>query len=214
MRRAAVLVAAACVAACAGRPSRPVAGVAAPTVDNSEARQGREAAARLFGRDRLTGDDRLLRYVNLVGRSLGTPRFRFAVTESEAPYSLALPGDVIVVSRGALSLLGSEAELAVVLAREICRREAVRRTPGGALRSDESDSLADPDWDACGAARASALGYDAAAFLHLLDALAGRAGSAREKLDAQDRIRRFRDLPEFVRGGKTLAERFHRSAIS
>jgi len=197
------------VPAASARP-RP----AAP--DAAAAAEGRELAARLFGRDRLVADTRLLRYVALVGRTCAGPRadaWRFAVTQSAIPYATAFPGGIVVISRGILLLMGSEAELAVVLAREICRGESApaRDFPGPAPES--ADVARESALDACGARRASQSGYDAAAFLRLLDMLQDRAASAREKSDLEARAAAYRALPEAAAGGKLLAERFRSSAI-
>jgi len=106
-------------------PSVP-ASPRAPAFDSTAVAEGRELAARLFGRDPLSSDTRLLRYVALVGRTCagaGGEGWRFAVTQSTIPYATAFPGRLVVISRGLLVLVGSEAELAVVLSREICRSE-------------------------------------------------------------------------------------------
>ncbi|HET9794906.1 MAG TPA: hypothetical protein VFS34_10615 [Thermoanaerobaculia bacterium] len=178
--------------------------------------EGRAFAARLFGRDPLVADVRLLRYVALVGRTCAGARageWRFAVTQSTIPYATAFPGRIAVISRGLLVLLGSEAELAVVLSREVCRGEAspARDFPGPA--GESADVAGETALDLCGARRASQAGYDAAAFLRLLDTLQDRAASAREKSDLQARAAAYRALPESTAGGKLLAGRFRSSAI-
>ncbi len=210
----------------AGKPPEAKNAVPAPPAPPpqdaaaAEVNRGREEAARLFSRDPLIGDERLLRYVNLVGRAAvadarGRDRFRFAVTQSGIPYSRALPGGFVILSRGALALMDSEAELAVALAREVCREESV----GAAADSPEpatggGDPALEARWDACGARLASSSGYDAAAYLHYLDALELGAASARERMDLERRAELYRKLPECSRGGKTLVERFRRSAMS
>ena len=188
-----------------------------PPADSSARREGRELAALLFGRDALASDPRLLRYVALVGRTVAGPAlaedFRFAVTRSDLPYATAFPGGIVVLSRGLIFEMGSEAELAVTLGREICRAQAggAREFPGGA--SEAVDAAPEIALDACGARLASRAGYDAAAFLHLLDTLQDRAASVREKSDFDVRREELRKLPEAALGGKLLAERFRRSAI-
>jgi len=197
------------------RPVPPPAPLAAEVADPGAA-DGREIAARLFGRDPLTPDARLLRYVALVGRAVAGParggRYRFAVTESDLTYATAFPGGIVVVSRGLVFLMQSEAELAVTLSREMCRSDAggTREFPGSAA---EGEAAREIELDACGARAASAAGYDAGAFLHLFGALEERATSVREKSDLDARRERFRALPESARGGKLLAERFRSSAI-
>lgn len=223
-----------CLASCSTAPARkpeepssgPMSPAPAPAASRSpeaeaaELNRGREMAARLFSRDPLILDQRLLRYVNLVGRAAAADvrareRFHFAVTQSGVPYSLALPGGFVVVSRGAIARMSSEAELAVTLAREICREESV----GAAAESPEreangGDADLEVRWDACGARLASSAGYDAAAFLHYLQALEVAAASSRERSDLHRRIELYEKLPECSRGGQTLAERFRRFAIS
>ena len=172
-------------------------------------------AARLFARDPLSPDGRLLRYVNLVGRTVAgateAAPYHFAVTQSDVPYSLALPGRFVVISRGMLFLMTSEADLAVGLSREVCRSEQ----PGGLREStgETSDPGVESLLDACGARLASATGYDVSGFLHVLESLRDRAVSARDVSDFQARLDAFKAAPEFLRGGKTLADRFRSSAI-
>ena len=215
-------LASAVLVACAGAPRpapvRAAGGAAAPAAspDPGEAAAGRDLAARLFARDPLVSDDRLLRYVALVGRTVaGAARadaYRFAVTQSDAAYATAFPGGIVAVSRGLIFEMDSEAELAVVLGREICRADGggVRELPGDA---EEADAARETGLDACGARRASLAGYDVAAFLHLLETLQDRAASAREKSTLENRRAEYRKLPETRLGGKLLAERFRRSVI-
>lgn len=212
----------ACASAPSGKraiPERPPRGAAAapPAPGVAELEKGRQMAALFFGREPLIDDDRLLRYVNLVGRTVtftrgGPERFHFAVTDSGVPYGTAFPGGFIVVSRGALSLMDSEAELAVALAREVCRGQSPGS--GDEAAGSSEDGAGGASGDACGAQLAASAGYDASAFLHYLSALQARADSARQRLDLQVRIDRYRKLPESSRGGKSLVERFRRSAMS
>jgi predicted Zn-dependent protease len=209
------------VAAC--RTGTPAARVSPPAhrqaaaapVSDADLAQGRVLAAGLFGRDPLVPDSRLLRYVAMVGRAVAGARassFHFAVTQSDLPYETAFPGGIVVVSRSLIFEMGSEAELAVTLGREICRFEsgAARDLPGG---SENAEPARESALDACGARLASAAGYDAAAFLQLVGTLQDRAASVREKSDLEARRAEFRKLPESAAGGKLLAERFRRSAI-
>ena len=71
-------------------------------------------------------DEDVQRYVARVGKlvALQSERpslpYSFAVVASEEPNALALPGGFVFVSIGLLRRLGSESELACILAHEIC----------------------------------------------------------------------------------------------
>ncbi len=86
---------------------------------------GRGIAATIAGRFPVSGDSALTRYVNLVGLTVASqyPRgdieYRFAVLETPSVNAYAAPGGYIFVTRGALGLMQSEAELAGVLAHEV-----------------------------------------------------------------------------------------------
>lgn len=90
-----------------------------------EARFGREVAARVIGRYGLYDNQELMKYVNLVGRSIAVNtnrpeiEFRFAVLNTDEINAYAAPGGYIFVTRGALAKMQNEAELAGVLAHEI-----------------------------------------------------------------------------------------------
>ena len=82
------------------------------------------------------GDDGLNSYVLTIGRSLvpHTHRphlaYEFAVLDSPVVNAFAVPGGYIYVTRGILALMGSEAELAVVLGHELGHvnaRHSIRR---------------------------------------------------------------------------------------
>ncbi len=80
----------------------------------------------MAGRWPVVGDSVLTSYVSLVGFTVATqsPRwtelpFHFAVLETEDVNAFAAPGGYIFVTRGALRLMESEAELAGVLAHEV-----------------------------------------------------------------------------------------------
>ena len=193
----------------------PAPAVSPSAGDPAAEKAGREMAASLFARDPLTPDGRLLRYVNLVGRTAagalpGSVRYRFAVTQSDVPYSLSLPGRFVVLSRGMLFVMSSEADLAVTLSREVCREQQ----PGGLREAaGETEPALDSSLDACGARLASLAGYDVSGYLHVLESLRERAVSARDVADLQRRIEAYKTIPDFSRGGKTLADRFRSSAI-
>ena len=83
-------------------------------------------AATVAGRWPLAQDEALTRYVNLVGQSVaqqsvraGEVEFHFGVLATDEVNAFAAPGGYIFLTRGALALMESEAELAGVLAHEI-----------------------------------------------------------------------------------------------
>ncbi|MDH4164644.1 MAG: M48 family metalloprotease [Nitrospirota bacterium] len=90
-----------------------------------EIRFGREIAARIIGRYGLYDNDELMKYVNLVGKSVAANtcrqeiQFRFAVLNTEEVNAYAAPGGYIFITRGALTHMQDEAELAGVLAHEV-----------------------------------------------------------------------------------------------
>lgn len=98
--------------------------------DADEERLGREIAGRLLGAAPLVKDDKLQQYVNKVGRYVaaqsGRPglNWTFGVIESPSVNAFAAPGGYVFVTRGLYALLGSEAELAGVLAHEIAHVNA------------------------------------------------------------------------------------------
>jgi beta-barrel assembly-enhancing protease len=92
---------------------------------DEELRFGREVAARILGRYNLDENHLMQKYVNLVGHTLtqnaNRPEieFRFAVLNTDEINAYAAPGGYVFVTRGALSQMHDEAELAGVLAHEI-----------------------------------------------------------------------------------------------
>jgi len=92
---------------------------------SEEIRFGREIAARMVGRFGLYNDPQLMKYVNLVGRSLSqsTNRpeldFHFAVLNTSEINAYAAPGGYVFVTRGAIEKMQDESELAAVLAHEM-----------------------------------------------------------------------------------------------
>jgi len=91
----------------------------------AEIRFGRELAARILGNYSLLDDEKVNRYVNLVGKALalyaGRPelRYHFGVLDSDEINAFAAPGGYIFITRGALMKMDNEAQLAGVLAHEI-----------------------------------------------------------------------------------------------
>lgn len=86
---------------------------------------GREVAARLAGRYTIYDNERVTRYVNLVGKAiaLNTNRpeleFHFGVLNTDEINAYAAPGGFVFVTRGAIMRMQDESELAGVLAHEV-----------------------------------------------------------------------------------------------
>ncbi|GMT43179.1 MAG: peptidase M48 [bacterium] len=97
------------------------------TVDDikAEIEFGRDVAARIIGRYSLYDNDRLTRYVNLMGKSLAQyanrPELDFTVgiLDTDVINAYAAPGGFIFITRGAISAMKDESELAGVIAHEI-----------------------------------------------------------------------------------------------
>jgi predicted Zn-dependent protease len=93
---------------------------------DKERQIGREVAGVVLGRWQPVSNPALTDYVNMVGTVVAqqSPRsteipFRFAVLDTDEINAFAAPGGYIFVTRGALELMESEAELAGVLGHEI-----------------------------------------------------------------------------------------------
>lgn len=90
-----------------------------------ENRIGSQIAGNLLGAVPLVRDDKLQRYVNLVGNWVAQNSgrrdvtWRFGVLDTEAINAFAAPGGYIFVTKGLYRRLNSEAELAGVLGHEI-----------------------------------------------------------------------------------------------
>ncbi|MCZ8154959.1 MAG: M48 family metalloprotease [Leptospira sp.] len=90
-----------------------------------EVEVGRALAGRLAKKYGLIQDEEFTKYLNLVGKSLAlyTARqeldFRFAVLDTKEINAFACPGGYILITRGSLALMGSEAELASILSHEL-----------------------------------------------------------------------------------------------
>jgi len=91
----------------------------------AEIKVGREVAARLLGLYGLYENDKLERYVGLVGNALAYNSSRteidyhFAILDTDEINAFAAPGGYVFVTRGAIENMRDEAELAGVLAHEI-----------------------------------------------------------------------------------------------
>jgi len=99
---------------------------ALPIGPETEREIGFGIAATVAGRYQVARDPGLTRYVNLVGRTVAEQSirpadvvFHFGVLDTEDVNAFAAPGGYIFVTRGALSLMESEAELAGVLGHEV-----------------------------------------------------------------------------------------------
>ena len=119
-----------------------------PISTGKEIEIGRGIAATIAGRYPIVQDSALTLYVNLVGLTVAgeAPRpdiaYRFAVLETPDVNAFAAPGGYIFVTRGALALMESEAELAGVLAHEVGhvnRRHVIE----GLRKSDLMQSVRD-----------------------------------------------------------------------
>ncbi len=86
---------------------------------------GREIAARLLGQYKMSGNEKLQKYINLVGTTLTRncirPEldFHFVVIESSEINAYSTPGGYVFVTTAVLEKMENEAELAGVLAHEI-----------------------------------------------------------------------------------------------
>ena len=91
----------------------------------SQAQPGDETAQEVKTKLGLVEDGPLVEYVRAVGRRLVAVSerregpWRFEVVDTEMPNAFAVPGGHIYVTRGLLSLVNSEDELAAVLGHEI-----------------------------------------------------------------------------------------------
>lgn len=96
-----------------------------PISTEKEVEIGRGIASTIAGRYPVSHDTALTRYVNLVGLTVAevAPRpdisYHFAVLETPDVNAFAAPGGYVFITRGALGLIHSEAELAGVLAHEV-----------------------------------------------------------------------------------------------
>ena len=127
---AAVLMAAACGAASAasldlGRlfdVGKDLRTAAVGLDEKEEIAVGREVAGRTLGAAPLVPDPELQAYVNRVGRWIAMQSERpdlpwhFGVLDTASVNAFAAPGGFIFVTRGLLETVGTEAELAGVLA--------------------------------------------------------------------------------------------------
>jgi predicted Zn-dependent protease len=163
-------------------------------------------ASYVAGRYELLNDSALNEYVTLVGTAVaqqsvrsGELTFHFGVLDTDDVNAFAAPGGYVFVTRGALALMQSEAELAGLLAHEIAHvderhvLEDIRRSDVMATATDEAavsgplldrvselgttllfTGLAREDEveaDALGAVYAAAVGYRPDGMVHFLEHL-------------------------------------------
>jgi predicted Zn-dependent protease len=114
----------------------------------AEVRFGEDVAARILGREKLSADTNLQRYVSLLGTALALHAdrpelsFYFAVLDDDAVNAYSAPGGFVFITQGAVRAAQNEAELAAILAHEIAhvsRRHIVHELNiHGAEQSDLS----------------------------------------------------------------------------
>ena len=109
--------------------------------EDEEISIGRKYHAQILKEYGRYDDPELQSYVQRVGEALGTKShrsnllYRFTVLDSQEVNAFALPGGYIYITRGLMSYLNSEAELAAVLGHEIghvTARHAVRQQSAAA----------------------------------------------------------------------------------
>jgi predicted Zn-dependent protease len=106
---------------------KSVSKAARPLSDEEEYYVGRAVAARITSTYPLYRNSRLTEYLNLIGQAivLHTDKpttfggYHFAILDSSEVNAFACPGGMILITRGMISSVKSEDELAAVLAHEI-----------------------------------------------------------------------------------------------
>jgi beta-barrel assembly-enhancing protease len=123
---------------------------------------GRDMASRLLGAAPLVNDPALQRYVNNVGRWLASQTERpnlpwqFGVLEAPEVNAFAVPGGTILVTKGLVQRMQSEAQLAGVLSHEIShvlRKHHLKAIQKGAQTSLAGEALQQALKDPTGVAR-------------------------------------------------------------
>jgi predicted Zn-dependent protease len=93
--------------------------------ESQEIAMGQDGAKQVEASIGLVNDQALQSYVSSVGRRLAAKSerpnlpWRFGVIDDPMPNAFALPGGPVYITRGLMSLMDSEAELAAVLGHEI-----------------------------------------------------------------------------------------------
>jgi len=92
---------------------------------DAEIRFGKTIGARILGQFPTNNNKNLIKYVNLVGKSLALNssrddiEFRFSVLDADFVNAYSAPGGYIFITTGAIAAMQDEAELAAVLAHEV-----------------------------------------------------------------------------------------------
>jgi predicted Zn-dependent protease len=99
-----------------------------PKVDPNvvkEVNVGKALAAKLAKKYGLIKDEPFTRYINLVGKSMAIYSsrqeldFRFGILDTEDVNAFACPGGFVLVTKGAIDIMETEAELASLLSHEL-----------------------------------------------------------------------------------------------
>lgn len=185
--------------------------VASAWAATDEENVGNAAAAKILAAAPLVKDPAAQEYLNLVGNGIAVGlqlpyKWRFGLIESDHVNAFALPGGVILVTRGMARLINNEDELAYVLSHEIAhvarkhhykvvQRQRLAEKANTALESMSDGSLknlagasaqiyargldksAEFEADRLGVEIMTRAGYDPAAALGVLDALANVDGA-------------------------------------
>jgi beta-barrel assembly-enhancing protease len=127
--------------------------------ESDERKIGEAVSAKLIDAFGIYQDPAVARYVSLVGRVVaeGSSRpgldWKFIVLDSEGVNAYAAPGGIVHITKGALGLIKSEAELAGVLAHEIGHIGA-RHT----IRAIQKAKLVDAGTDVAGSSQGGLAG--------------------------------------------------------
>lgn len=102
-----------------------VASAVKPINEPEEISIGKDLAGRLLGQVQLVDDANVQAYVNRVGRWVASQSerpdlpWRFGVANAANVNAMAMPGGIILITRGLYDMLDNEAQLAGVLGHEI-----------------------------------------------------------------------------------------------
>ncbi len=98
-----------------------------PISDEEEYFIGKAVAARLLQYYSLYDNQRLIKYINLIGQTIALHSekpltfggYHFAILNTEELNAFACPGGIILITRGMIELAQTEDEIASILAHEI-----------------------------------------------------------------------------------------------